>query len=140
LSKRIENLHESDGDEANHPGLIFTVVSDTFTTSGCSLMKQAPAKVHRIAITQAHASLRQIARRAHAEKAYFVLEDHGKPIAGIVGIDDLEDFLDIHDPKMQAHIRRSHQEYLAGKGRDAWGFLAELEGELKPSRPKRKLV
>jgi hypothetical protein len=101
-------------------------------------MKPAPAKVHRIALTQARASLRQIARRAQAEKAYFVLEDRGKPIAGIVGIDDLEDFLDVHDPKMQAHIRKSHQEYLAGKGRDAWELLAELEEELKPSKPTRK--
>jgi PHD/YefM family antitoxin component YafN of YafNO toxin-antitoxin module len=101
-------------------------------------MRRAKAVVHHIPITEARANLQQIARRAHKERSYFILEDRGEPVAGIMDVDELEDYLEIHDPEMQAQIRQSHQEYLEGKGRDAWEFVAELQQELEAEKPKRK--
>jgi hypothetical protein len=96
------------------------------------------AKVHRIPLSEARRALGAIARRAHKEKSYFVLEDRGEPIAALMDVDELEDYLEVNDPDMQAHIQQSHQEYLAGQGRDAWEFLAELEDEIHTQSPKRK--
>jgi PHD/YefM family antitoxin component YafN of YafNO toxin-antitoxin module len=95
------------------------------------MIRRAKPKVHRIPISQARTNLRQIARRAHDEKAYFVLEDRGEPVAGIMGIDELEDYLEIHDPKMQEQIRQGRQEYLEGKTRPIEEFLAEIEAEIE---------
>jgi hypothetical protein len=101
---------------------------------------RARATVHRIPITEARTSLRQIARRAHEEKSYFILEDRGQPIAGIMDVDELEDYLDVHDPKLQEQIRQSYQEYLEGKTRPIEEFLAELEAEIEAETrpPKRR--
>jgi len=38
-------------------------------------------------------------------------------------IDEFEDYLERRDPKVREHIRKSNQEYLAGKGRPAEKFL-----------------
>ena len=62
-------------------------------------------------------------------KEYFILEKDGIPIAGLMDIDEFEDYLELRDPKVREHIRKSYQEYLAGKGRPAEELLAELRGE-----------
>jgi PHD/YefM family antitoxin component YafN of YafNO toxin-antitoxin module len=98
-------------------------------------------KVQRIPITKASASLRQLAHRAHEEKAYFILEDRGRPVAGIMDADELEDYLELRDPEMQEQIRQGYQEYLDGKTRPIEEFLAEVEAELeadaKPAKRRR---
>jgi Mn-dependent DtxR family transcriptional regulator len=58
-------------------------------------MKRTKATIHRIPITEARANLRQIARRAHDERTYFVLEDRGVPVAGLMDVDELEDYLEV---------------------------------------------
>lgn len=102
------------------------------------MTRRAKLNIHRIPISQARANLRQIARRAHDEKAYFVLEDRGEPVAGIMDIDELEDYLEVHDPKMQEQIRQGHQEYLEGKTRPIEEFLAEIEAEIEAEAPSAK--
>jgi len=37
---------------------------------------------------------------------------------------ELEDYLEVHDPTVQAHIRESNSDYLAGRSRPAEDFLA----------------
>jgi hypothetical protein len=88
--------------------------------------------IHRIPITKARVNLGQVARRAHLNKEYFILEKGGIPIAGILDVDELEDYLELQDPKVRTHIRKSYEEYRAGKGRPVEEFLAELHAEKKP--------
>ena len=52
--------------------------------------------------------------------------------------EELEDYLELRDPKVQAHIRASDREYLAGKARPAEELLAELMKERKRRKRERK--
>jgi hypothetical protein len=88
--------------------------------------------VHRIPLTKARINLGQVVRRAHVNREYFILEKDGIPVAGIMNVEDLEDFLELQDPGVKEQIRKSHQEYLRGSARDASTFLTELR------RTKRK--
>ena len=46
-------------------------------------------------------------------------------------VDEFEDFLELKNQEVRAHIRESHKEYRDGKSRPAEDFLAELEAENK---------
>lgn len=94
--------------------------------------------VQRLPITKARVNLGQLARRAHVNKEYFILEKDGIPVIGIMDADELEDYLELRDPKVRRHIQASHQEYFAGKHRDAREVLAELETAEKPARKTRR--
>lgn len=85
--------------------------------------------VTTIPITQARAHLGALVKRVRLNKERFILEKDGIPIAGLMDIDEFEDYLELQDPKVREHIRRSSQEYLAGKGRPAEELLAELKAE-----------
>ena len=65
------------------------------------------------------------------------LEKDGIPIAGVMDIDEFEDYLELQDPRVREHIRKSQAEYLADKSRPAAIFLAELRGE-RARRNKRR--
>ena len=95
--------------------------------------------VQRLPITQARINLGALVKRVHLNKEYFILEKDGIPVAGIMDIDEFEDYLELQDPKVRGHIRRSYQEYLAGKGRPAEQLLAELKaGSKKAKRARRQ--
>ena len=100
------------------------------------MAKKAVRKVSVMPITKARINLGAVVRRVHLNKEYVILEKGGIPVVGIMDADELEDYLEVHDPKVQAQIRKSTEEYLAGKGRPAREFLAELlrEGEAKSNR------
>lgn len=85
--------------------------------------------VQHLPITKARINLGQLARRVRNNKEYFILEKDGIPVIGIMDPDELEDYLELRDPKVKARIRKSHQEYLAGKSRPVEEFLAELQSE-----------
>lgn len=88
-------------------------------------------KVQRVPITEAGASLRKLARRVHEQKSYLVLEDKGEPLVGLMDADELEDYLEVNNPKMQKQIEVGYQEYLRGEIKeDAWAHLACLEQQL----------
>jgi hypothetical protein len=91
--------------------------------------------VRRIPITKARINLGQVARRAHVNREYFILEKDGIPVAGLLSADELEDYLEMQEPGLKAQIRKSSQEYRRGKKRDAGAFLAELRHE--PARTKK---
>jgi len=90
--------------------------------------------IRRIPITKARINLGQVARRAHVNREYFILEKDGIPVAGILSADELEDFLEMQEPGLKAQIRKSSEEYRRGKSRNASAFLSELRRE----SPKRK--
>lgn len=82
--------------------------------------------IHRIPITKARINLGQVVRRAHVNRDYFILEKDGIPVAGIMNVDDFEDYLELQDPALKNQIKKSHQEYRRGKARSASKFLTEL--------------
>ncbi len=90
------------------------------------MRKKTAAMVHRLPITKARINLGQVVRRAHVNKEYFILEKDGIPVAGIMDADELEDYLELQDPKVRRFIKESHQEYLAGRSRPAEELLAAL--------------
>jgi len=94
-----------------------------------------PRIVSRIPITRARINLGQVARRAHVNREYFILEKDGIPVAGILSADELEDYLEMQEPGLKAQIRKSSEEYRRGKCRDASFFLTTLRG--KPARSKK---
>ena len=87
---------------------------------------KAPPMVQRLPITQARINLGALVKRVHLNKEYVILEKDGIPIAGVMDIDEFEDYLELRDPRVREHIRKSYQEYRAGKGRPIEEFLAEL--------------
>jgi hypothetical protein len=50
---------------------------------------------------------------------------------------EMEDYLELHDPKVREHIRKSHEEFLAGKQKDADELLSELKRASKRHRSRR---
>jgi hypothetical protein len=92
--------------------------------------------VTNIPITKARINLGALVKRVHLNKEYFMLEKDGIPIAGLMDIDEFEDYLELQDPKVRAHIRKSNEEYLAGKSRPAEELLRELREEQGGKQPK----
>ena len=87
--------------------------------------------IHRIPITRARINLGQVARRAHINKEYFILEKDGIPVAAIMNVEELEDYLELKDPALKKHIRKSYQEYHRGKARGAGKFLERTTGQFR---------
>ncbi|MBI2862854.1 MAG: type II toxin-antitoxin system Phd/YefM family antitoxin [Chloroflexi bacterium] len=102
-------------------------------------MRQQPKPmVHRIPITQARSNLGAIVKRAHLNKEYFILEKDGVPIAGIMDVDEMEDYLELQDPPLKKQIKEGYQEYLRGElTKDLDTFLAELRSESRSKKQQR---
>lgn len=96
---------------------------------------KAKSVVHHLPLTKARYHLGEVVKRVHINKEYFILEKDGTPVVGIMDADELEDYLELKDPKVAKHIRKSYQEHLAGKSRPAEELLSELT---KPSQTKTK--
>lgn len=90
--------------------------------------------VHHIPITKARINLGQVVRRAHTNREYFILEKDGIPVAGVLNVDDMEDYLELQDATLKAHIKKSYQEYRRGKARNLSKFLTELRHSAKKSK------
>jgi hypothetical protein len=86
-------------------------------------------RVIRMPMTKARINLGALVRGVHVRGDVVVLEKDGIPVAGLVDIDAIEDFLEIHDPKMQRKIRASMKAYREGRTRPVTEFIAELEAE-----------
>jgi len=93
--------------------------------------------VHRLPITKARINLGAVAKRAFLDGDYFILEKDGIPVAGIMGAEEMEDYLELRDPKVREHIRKSHEEFLAGEHRSGEDLLTELQRQRK-KRPSRR--
>jgi hypothetical protein len=90
--------------------------------------------VHRIPLTKARINLGQVVRRAHVNREYFILEKDGIPVAGIMHVDDMEDYLEQQDESLKEQIKAGHQDYLAGRARDVGDFLKELQRPAKKAK------
>jgi len=88
--------------------------------------------VSRLPITKARINLGQLAKRAHVYKEYFILEKDGIPVIGIMDADEMEDYLELRDPKVNAQIRRSNLDVRAGRTKPAEVLLKSLTAR----RPK----
>ena len=90
-------------------------------------MKKPPTRmVNRIAITQARINLGQLAKRAHLNNEYFILEKDGIPVIGIMDADEMEDYLELRDNNVRGQIRQSNADVRAGRIRPAERVLQEL--------------
>jgi PHD/YefM family antitoxin component YafN of YafNO toxin-antitoxin module len=101
------------------------------------VIKSKETTIHRLPLTKARVNLGQVVRRAHVNKEYFILEKDGIPVVGILDAEELEDYLELRNPDVREHIRRSHAEFLAGKSRPAEDLLTELTRFTKPKKPIR---
>ena len=98
-------------------------------------MGKTATVVRHIPITQARANLGKIVRRARINRECFIVEKAGVPVAGIMNVDDMEDYLELQDPRVKAQIAQSQEDYRRGRVRDAREFLAELRRDTrKPNR------
>ena len=99
--------------------------------------KQPTLMVHRISMTEARINLGQLAKRAHVNNEYFILEKDGIPVIGIMDADELEDYLELRDPSVREQIAESNEDVKTGRTRPAAELLTELES--KPARrPKAR--
>jgi PHD/YefM family antitoxin component YafN of YafNO toxin-antitoxin module len=102
----------------------------------------AANKVHntlsRLPITKARVNLGAVVKRVHLNKEYIILEKDGIPIAGLMDIDEFEDYLEQQDKAVQRTTAASSAEYEAGKSRPAAALAAELEEKPKRAHCKRK--
>ncbi|MDP3785194.1 MAG: type II toxin-antitoxin system prevent-host-death family antitoxin [bacterium] len=57
---------------------------------------------------------------------FVVVEKQGKPIAGIVDFEDMEDFLELNNESLQKQIRKGYKEFKVGKAIPARTFLKTL--------------
>ena len=94
--------------------------------------------INHLPITKARINLGQLAKRAHLGHEYFILEKDGIPVIGIMGADELEDYLELKDARVNAQIRESNRDVSAGRVRPAEDLLKELvTGSAKPSRTRK---
>lgn len=82
--------------------------------------------VHHIPITKARTNLGQVVRRAHLNRECFILEKDGIPVAGLMSVDDMEDWLELQDPGMRKHVAEGYAEYARGETTSLDEFLAEV--------------
>ena len=88
--------------------------------------------VHRIPMTEARINLGQLAKRAHVNNEYFILEKDGIPVIGIMDADELEDYLELQNPNVREQIAASNEDVKAGRTRPAAELLPELKASRKP--------
>jgi PHD/YefM family antitoxin component YafN of YafNO toxin-antitoxin module len=89
--------------------------------------KTSSPVITTIPITKARNNLGALIQQVHLNKEYLILEKDGTPVAGIMDIDEFEDYLELQDPKVRAIIAKGRQEYLAGKSRPAEDLLRRLQ-------------
>ena len=93
------------------------------------MIKLKTAMVHHLPITKARVNLGQLVKRVHVNKEYFILEKDGIPIAGLMGAGELEDYLELRDPKIRRAIQESNADIKAGRVMPAEDLL-----RLKPKK------
>ena len=102
-------------------------------------MREAPRHtVSRVPMTEARNALGQLAQRVHLGGEYFILEKDGVPVAGLMGADELEDYLELRDPEVKARIRQARLDIEAGLVRPARSLLEELKSQSRSSRARHE--
>ena len=87
---------------------------------------KSPKRVmHHTPITTARTNLGQIVRRAHVNGECFILEKDATPVASIMNVDDMEDWLELKNPDMRKQIAEDYAEYQCGETTSLDEFLAD---------------
>ena len=86
-------------------------------------------RVLRMPMTRARTQLGSLVRGVHVDGDVVVLEKDGIPVAGLIDIDELEDYLEATDPALRRRMRQTMKAYRSGRGRPAREFLDELKAE-----------
>ncbi len=95
--------------------------------------------VRHLPLTEARINLGAVIKRVRIHKEYIILEKDGLPVAGLMDIDEFEDYLDLRDPHIKRHIAASVRGSRAGKSRPADNLLVELRvADARDRRPLRK--
>jgi PHD/YefM family antitoxin component YafN of YafNO toxin-antitoxin module len=100
--------------------------------------KTSSPMITTVPITKARNNLGALIQQVHLNKEYLILEKDGIPVAGIMDIDEFEDYLELQDPKVRAIIARGRQEYLAGKSRPAEDLLSQLQNRKRGTIMRRQ--
>ena len=88
-----------------------------------------------ITLTKFRAAMSDILKTNVAgNKQHIVIENNGVPLAVVIGIDDYEDFLDAHDPVVQARIEASAAEARTGKIRPVHKLFREFHSAAAKGR------
>ncbi len=103
------------------------------------MRKQAAILVSRLPISQARVNLGQVAKRAHVGGEYFILEKDGIPVIGIMDAGELEDYLELRDPKISRQIEQSNADIKAGRVQLAATLLStpSKRASAKTPRPRK---
>ncbi|MFQ6130895.1 MAG: hypothetical protein ACE5R4_02555 [Armatimonadota bacterium] len=88
-----------------------------------------PNRVLRMPMTKARTNLGSLVRGVNVDGDVVILEKDGIPVAGLVDIDVLEDYLDTADPALRRRIRASMKAHRSGRTRPVGEFLDELKAE-----------
>ena len=88
-------------------------------------------------MTEARINLGQLARRAHVNNEYFILEKDGIPVIGIMSADEMEDYIELRNPAVREQIAESNRDVKAGRTRPAAELLRELRS--KPAKKAKAL-
>jgi PHD/YefM family antitoxin component YafN of YafNO toxin-antitoxin module len=94
--------------------------------------------ITRLPITKARVNFGAVVKRVHLNKEYVIIEKDGIPIAGLMDIDEFEDYLEQQDPSVQSAIEASDTEYREGKSRAATELLSELADPKQTKSKKAK--
>ena len=86
-------------------------------------------RVLRVPMTKARTQFGSLVRGVHVAGDVVVLEKDGIPVAGLLDIDAVEDYLESKDPALRKRLRASMKAYQSGRGRPAREFLEELRGK-----------
>jgi PHD/YefM family antitoxin component YafN of YafNO toxin-antitoxin module len=100
-------------------------------------LRTAKPMINHIPITKARVNLGAVVKRAHLKGEYFILEKDGIPVAGLMGADELEDYLELRDPGVIKQIEESRTDQAAGRVRNVKEFIAELRAEKGKSRTQK---
>ena len=94
---------------------------------GGDTLRTTKIMINHIPITEARVNLGAVVKRVHLKGEYFILEKDGIPVAGIMSVDELEDYLELREPKVIKQIAQSKKDYDAGRVRGARALLDELK-------------
>jgi len=77
-------------------------------------------------ISKARVNLGSVVDRIREKGGQVVLEKNGIPVAAIISIYDLEDYLELNNPEVQKRIDKSYREFQQGKWIPADKVMSEI--------------
>lgn len=86
-------------------------------------------RVLRMPMTKARTQLGSLVRAVNVEGDVVVLEKDGIPVAGLVDMDAVEDYLESRDPALRRRLRESMKAHRSGRARPVREFLDELKAK-----------